>query len=268
MKDDRLFSSDKKKLDARAWFIGTRIETRELERAQAVALSPLTVRAGEQGYAILFRFGVVVFIELNALEQANFIKGLESFIQGRFVDPEIDALEIIIDPESQERTDAAGRLSLHEAGIERLQVVSHVLAKSAVVSHYETRIAGVFDRIERLAESLRGSVVPASSKELLREIGDVLLSQARMVGRVEVTEKPEITWDNPELDRLYERLAVEYELRERDLALSRKLDLISRTAETYLDLLQNRQSIRVEWYIVILIIIEIVLVVYQMFVQH
>lgn len=268
MKENESFYSDKKKLEIRAWFVGTRIETRELERTQAVALSPLTVRAGENGHAILFRFGVVVFIELNVLEQANFIKGLESFIQGRFTEPEIDAVEVIVDPENQERIDAQGRLSLHESRIERLQVVSHVLAKSTVVSHYETRIANVFDRIERLADSLRGNIAPASSKDLLREIGDVLLSQARMVGRVEVTEKPEITWDNPELDRLYERLAIEYELRERDLALSRKLELISRTAETYLDLLQNRQSIRVEWYIVALIVIEIVLVLYQIFVQH
>jgi len=84
------------------------------------------------------------------------------------------------------------------------------------------------------------------------------------VGRVEVTEKPEIVWDDPELDRLYERLATEYELRDRDRALSRKLDLISRTAETYLDLINARQTLRVEWYIVILIVMEIVLSLYEM----
>lgn len=109
---------------------------------------------------------------------------------------------------------------------------------------------------------------PARPNDLLREIGDVLLIQMRTVGRVEITEKPEITWDEPELDRLYERLAIEYELRDRDRALSRKLALISTTAETYLELLQNRQSIRLEWYIVILIVIEIVLIVYELFWQH
>jgi uncharacterized Rmd1/YagE family protein len=86
-----------------------------------------------------------------------------------------------------------------------------------------------------------------------------------MVGRVEVTEKPEITWDDPKLDRLYERLSIEYELRERDRALSRKLELISHTAQTYLNLLQHRQSLRVEWYIVLLIVVEIVLFIYDLF---
>ena len=83
------------------------------------------------------------------------------------------------------------------------------------------------------------------------------------MGRVEITEKPEIVWDDMELDRLYERIATEYELRDRDLALARKLDLISRTAETYIDLVNHRQGLRVEWYIVVLIVLEIVLSLWQ-----
>ena len=41
--------------------------------------------------------------------------------------------------------------------------------------------------------------------------------------------------------------------------LTRKLDLLWRIAETYLDLLNNRQGHRLEWYIIILILIEIAL---------
>jgi uncharacterized Rmd1/YagE family protein len=92
----------------------------------------------------------------------------------------------------------------------------------------------------------------------------VLLTESQMVGRVEVTEKPEFTWEDPALDRLYERLAIEFELRDRDRALSRKLELISRSAETYLDLVHNRQTLRVEWYIVVLILIEIAIGIFQM----
>ncbi len=69
----------------------------------------------------------------------------------------------------------------------------------------------------------------------------------------------------PDLDRLYEKLGVEYELRDRDRALSRKLELISGTAETLLEILQSRRSLRVEWYIVILIFIEILIILYDIF---
>jgi uncharacterized Rmd1/YagE family protein len=128
-------------------------------------------------------------------------------------------------------------------------------------------VAKEFDRVEGLAHSLGRGVRPARPKELLREIGSVLLIQTSTVGRVEIAEKPEMAWDDPELDRLYERLSVEYELRDRDSALTRKLELISRTAEMYLELLHNRRSLRVEWYIVFLIAVEIVLILYDIFVK-
>ena len=84
---------------------------------------------------------------------------------------------------------------------------------------------------------------------------------------MEVTEKPEITWDRPELDRLYERLAREFELYDRDLALNRKLTLIAETAHTHLDLLFTRRNLRVEWYIVILIVLEVLLSLYALFIH-
>ena len=85
-----------------------------------------------------------------------------------------------------------------------------------------------------------------------------------MVGRVAVGEKPDVLWDRPGLTRLFSRLEDEYELQERKLAVDRKLDLISRTVETFADLLQNKRALRVEWYIVVLIVIEIVLTLYQL----
>ena len=44
----------------------------------------------------------------------------------------------------------------------------------------------------------------------------------------------------------------------RRMTLDRKLALIGRTAEIATNLLQNRRMLRVEWYIVILILFEII----------
>jgi required for meiotic nuclear division protein 1 len=263
-----LLSLESTRVRARAFFLGARAEVREFEQAEAVALSPLTVRAGERGYAFIFRFGVVVLVDVTAEEETKFLQTILPFVSGPFKEPETEETEITIDADHTERVDANGILKLNIASVERLQVVSNVLAKSTVLAHYEGRVASVFDRIEGLAEDLRRGIHPARGRELLGEIGDVLLIQTQTVGRVEVTEKPEITWDQPELDRLYERLAAEYELRDRDLALSRKLELVSRTAETYLNLMNSRQNIRLEWYIVILILVEIALAFYQFFVTR
>jgi uncharacterized Rmd1/YagE family protein len=49
------------------------------------------------------------------------------------------------------------------------------------------------------------------------------------------------------------RPAEEYELRDHTLALDRKLDVISRTVETLLGLVQAKSSAPVEWYILLLL---------------
>jgi uncharacterized Rmd1/YagE family protein len=78
-----------------------------------------------------------------------------------------------------------------------------------------------------------------------------------------VGEKPDVLWEQPALSRLFARLEDEYELSERRLAIDRKLELISRTVSTLVELLQNKRALRVEWYIVILIVMELVLSLYQ-----
>jgi uncharacterized Rmd1/YagE family protein len=250
-------------LTVRAWFLGTRIDVRDLGRG-SMPVAPVTMLVGTRGYSLIFRFGVVVLAGLSPAEEKDVLDSLSGAIHSRFAQPETDEAEIVIDPERNEGLGTDGRLALREAGTGRLQVVAHVLAKSCVLGYYERSVADAFDRIEQLADRLsRGESPARAKKDVLNEIGNVLLILTRTVGRVEVTEKPEITWDDAELDRLYQRLATEYELRDRDLALSRKLELVSRTAETYLDLLNNRQTLRVEWYIVILIVLEVALSLYD-----
>jgi uncharacterized Rmd1/YagE family protein len=85
-----------------------------------------------------------------------------------------------------------------------------------------------------------------------------------MVGRAEIGEKPELLWEHPNLERLYALLEAEFEVRERLAVMERKLELAGRTARTLVDLINARHSLRVEWYIVALILFEILLTLYGM----
>jgi len=248
-----------------ALLLGERLDTRALERDEPLGLTPLTIDIPGGGAAVLFRYGAVVLFGAPTAALDNFAAGLRALVTAPLLVPERDDTRLLIRPEADQVVDPAGNIFLREKTTERLQVVADILAKSLVLSHYETRIADIFDGIEPLAATLREKGrAGARGKELLRHIGDVLLMQQKMVGRVETGEKPELLWDHPELERLYLRLAEEYELRDRDRALDRKLDIISRTVETLLGLVQTRSSLRVEWYIVLLIVAELLLSTYPL----
>jgi len=250
---------------ARALLLGERIDTHRFDGQEPLARLPLTIAVHEGGIAVLFRYGVVVLMNVSSGAEKALIERLSPLIIDPFEPRESDEVRIEIRPDSDDQIDTTGQISLKEATLERLQLVADVLAKSLVLSHYEGRVAIGFDRVEPMAETLRRrGRLGIASRPLLRQIGNALLVQHKMVGRVETSEKPELLWDHPELERLYARLAEEYELRDRARALDHKQEVILRTSEIMLGLVQERSNMRVEWYVLLLIVVEVVITIYSL----
>lgn len=248
---------------ARALFLGQRIDLREFEKGEVLARAPLLVGVGS-GYAVLLRYGVVVLFGLDAGEEEHFLADIRPLVTEPLANAERDEVKLVAAADQAEGIVSA-RLYLHEFDFYRLQLVADVLAKSLVLSYYEAAISKSFDLIEPLAQTLQEAKLKGHQvKELIRHIGTTLIIQGKMVGRAEITEKPELLWEQPQYERLFVRLEAEYELRERYEAQERKLAIISTTAETLLGLLQEQRTLRVEWYIVILIVFEILLTLYEM----
>ncbi len=263
-------------LAVRALLLGERLDSHRLaddaartEGWDCVAAVPLTLRLADGGMVVCFRYGAVVLFGISAEAEGALLRRLGAFVGGPVGTGEVDDARVRIDDQAEETVDSAGLIWIRQASGERLQLIADVLAKSLVLAHYESGIADIFDRIEPVAATLRErGRGGAGGTDLLRQIGHVLLIQHKMVGRVETGEKPDLLWDHPELERLHLRLSEEYELRERSRALDRKLDVIARTMETLLGLVHNRSSLRVEWYILALIVAELVASLYPLFVAR
>jgi len=228
-------------------------------------MNPLTVSLGEHQLAVLYRHGAVVMFGVGESGQSRFIETLGKLVGGKHERPEMEEVEIKVGLENHEGVQGS-IVHLHSVTVERLQVIADVLSKSVVLAMYESRVAANFDKIEPLARNLeKNGRIAGDATQLLKHIGTMLLSEQMMVGRVEMTEKPEALWDHPELEGLFLRMEGEFEIRERHAALERKLNLIARTVQTLLELLHSRHSLRLEWYVVILIVAEILLTLYTIF---
>lgn len=258
---------DIQSLRGRAIFLGRQLQLDALATSDFLASKPVTLKAGDHGYVVLFPYGVAVLFGLQTVEEASFITQLKPLIQNQFETPDTEDIELVFHGEKPGRYEKS-TIYLYPFSIEQLQIIADVLAKSVVLEHYERESLKVFEQIEPFARGLQKNTKNEKwGKELLRQLGRVLAIQHNIVGRVEIIDKPELLWDEPMLERIYLRLEDEYEIRERHLALERKLELISRTAETVLELMQHNSSLRVEWYIVALIVIEILLSLYDLFIK-
>ena len=252
-------------INVHALQIGDRINTAAFE-GEILSGTPLAVRIGANGLAVVFRYGVVVFLGLTADQEAEFLERLNSRTFGRFTPREEEWARVQVAREGEEPIPVGGPIQVREMSLERLLVVSDALAKSVVLGHDEREVANVFDIIEPFARELATSGQTSKSRtDLLKLLGNSLLVQHRVSGRVAVGEKPDVLWDRPDLERLYARLEDEYELSERVEILNRKLEVISDTATTLADIIDAKRSLRLELIVIFLIAFEILVTGYEIY---
>jgi uncharacterized Rmd1/YagE family protein len=242
---------------AHALQLGDRINTAGFE-GQVLASAPLAVRVGQDGLAVLFRYGVAVFIGLSTEQETNFLVRLRSRIFGNITPPEEEFAKIQVAKENEETIPVGGPILIREFSLDRLLVIADALAKSVVLGHDEREVTNVFDTIEPFAQELaKYGRTSRNRTDLLKLLGNALLVQHRVSGRVAVGEKPDVLWERPDLERLYARLEDEYELSERVETLNRKLAVIADTATTLSDIIDTKRSLRLEIVVVALIAFEI-----------
>ena len=252
-------------LTVHALQIGDRVNTAGFE-GQVLSNTPLALRVGANGTVVVFRYGVVVFIGLTSDEEAEFLERLQPRTFGRITPHEEEWAKIQIAKEAEEPIPVGGPILVREFSLDRLLVISDALAKSVVLGRDEREVANVFDTIEPFARELaRLGKTSRNRSDLLKLLGNALLVQHRLSGRVAVGEKPDVLWDRPDLERLYARLEDEYELSERVETLNRKLAVIADTATTLADIIDTKRTLRLEIIIVILIAFEILVTFYEIY---
>lgn len=253
-------------LRIRAVMLGDRINPSALEIGTLLASTPVAFRI-HAGLVVVFRYGVVVLIGLSPSEETALIETLISRVIGELTSYEEDSAQAqLCNDQSAEVILPGGRICLRSFSDDRLLLIADTLAKSTALERDERRVAAVFDVIEPFARELaeRGRT-PRGRKGILQLIGNALLVEQRVAGRIAIAEKPDALWEKPELERLYSRLKDEYELKERLEMLERKLSAISGTANALTDIIDTRRSLRLEWVIVVLIVMEVAIGCFQIF---
>lgn len=261
---------DARNISAVAYHTGTRIDLRRVPSKDRLATQPLAMRAGVGGVAVLYRHGAVVFIGMDKAEHMEVLTS-PLLKQSSPLDGHTEMEEALLEraPDSYDLISDDGAIQLADFSLDRLLVAADVLAKSVTLEHYEVTVEEAADKVAPMAMDLtRKGRFPSRQKGLIQHIGRTLLIQNHLAGRAGVLTKPELLWDRPDMTRLHRLLSEEYELEERRLLVEQKLELISRTASTLLELLQDRRTLRVEWYITILIVFEILLTLYEMATMH
>lgn len=247
------------KIGFRAFHIGQKINTKNLLKKLKFDVKlkePLVLEYSNDKYIVLFRFGVVVFCNLNDVEILKFLKLIKPHVVGMFVDETEEKLETV--SESSRDEVKRSKIYLSKLTPEKVAIVSVVLSRSMVLDYFENEVSGVLGEIGYVINSFaKKGKSPLSNRMLLQKVGLAMQIENMSVNQMAVLDKPEITWEDATLDGFYLELVEEFEIEERYDILKDKLSMLFKSVEFILGYIDGRRGLFLELIIVLLIVFEI-----------
>ena len=147
-------------------------------------------------------------------------------------------------------------------------LIGFVIAKSVALERIEERVDLVLDEMEDVIQLLERGKLAVPDRKLARLASSILNFKYTSIAHIMVLDKPDITWDNEDLDRLYSRMANLFELNQRYHEIRIKSETLMDITEVFTGLSHARRASRLEWIIIILIALEIVIYVAEIFVKR
>ena len=263
-------TASKLRKSARALRIGRRLrlaglQAEDFNHAEAISTSPLLLRLGSGGFAALFPYGTVVLIAVSHAEEEAFLQKLGDRIESRLETPVVVASEIETGASEKITADS---ITVRDLSPPCLVVVADALAKNAALAFEEEEVRNVLEALEPFADDLADTGrLPRDRRRMLRTVGHALRIHHRLLERVEVEERPELPPGSHEVDRLHERLADAHQFKKRAKGLSRKLEAVEVMTTALTELIDAQRGIRLETMIVLLIVFEISITFYDLFLR-
>jgi len=222
------------------------------------SLHELRIERTSGGQMFVYPFGAIVFHDVSAAHRLSEIARLRE-AQPKLTSTTVINEELTVreDPSRAARMEG-GVLGIDRMTPERAGVIAMTVAQSAAMEYYEGIVEEMFGRTDRLVERMehRGTV-PFGTRPLHRFIGAAIGVRNEVLSVLHLFDKPDETWDDPVIDRIYGELRAEFDLADRYQSLELKLRSIQEALELVLDVARDRRLVLLELAIVVLILFEI-----------
>jgi uncharacterized Rmd1/YagE family protein len=247
--------------------------TFNLRDLQAVFTPPVVARVEKDQltatfpggrYALIYDFGAVVFVGVDAEERDRVVAAIGQRLTGEPHPPltEDFLIEDKAGPSFEVRFD---RVLVPELTLDVVEIVALVLAQSVAMDYYNHDVYEIEQVTDRIAAELRSAGrIPGRIRELTQFIGLCIATRNDVISTLALFDKPDSTWENEQLDRLWNGLYRTLELDDRYRVLEAKLRMFQDNLEVLVDLARQRSTLTLEAVVVVLILLEIVIMIWQL----
>ena len=208
-------------------------------------------------YIYIFKYGVVSFFNFEAIEASNFLQFIASFCRNRFTEDMSDAF--FIETNASENKITYNKIDITGNQREVIRMIMLNVSESVALDHYSQQTSRLMEETNDHTQVLekKGRLI-ISGTSLKKFIGKTLLLKNRISANLYIFDSPDETWENEQLDKLDSELKKHFELQDRFRNVSEGLSIVKENLELFKDILQYRNSVRLEWVIIVLIAIEVI----------
>lgn len=221
----------------------------------------------------VFAFGSVVFINTPVIDVKVFI----DFIQRSKIGSPIKDYERYTDDyELRESSDAAFNsddeaiITDQYAIVPRVEayhpeLIAVVIAKSVALEKSEEQIEAILDLLEGTIERLEKAKLRISDKELARTTARIIRHEYNTIAYIMILDKPDVTWVHSKAAVFYDQMAEFFELTDRHAIMKEKTAILNTIIDNFSSISHSIRGLFVEWLIVVLILVEVGLMVADLF---
>jgi uncharacterized Rmd1/YagE family protein len=219
---------------------------------------------------LVFAFGSVVLVNMNATEEKAFMEYLKKF------QPEVDLQNYhrySDDYELREGEVKEGEDDLFITDqyvvLSKLhpfhpELISVVIAKSVALEKTEAQVEKILDLLEGMLDRLEKAKLRISDRELARTYAKIIRHEYNTIAYIMILDKPDITWANSEAASFYDRMSEFFELNDRFEVLKEKSNILRVIMNHFSTISRSLRGLFVEWLIVLLILVEVFLMVAEL----
>lgn len=219
------------------------------------------------GDIFFFNHGCFVCWGFKKNFEDKLVEHIKDFVKNPLSTIETDYFYFRYAEESAIETHESMRLDIITLDDESAQVklaYSYGLAQSIKLEAFEEAIQEAVKKNSYLPEEIvsRGTI-SLSRKAIFQRMGEIFIARSSINLNMEFLDVPEFFWRNPGLEPYYERIKNFLDIPSRVMALNQKLDVLQELLDILNAQVMHSHSSLLESIIILLIVVEIIISLFQ-----
>ncbi len=216
----------------------------------------LFYKVSPNAYVYIFQYGMASFFNLNETEIDTILIELKPLSYNFFTEKLSEEVVVII-KENTLKVEYE-QIVLPKLDQEMIRLVMLNASQSVALDRYsEITEQLLIETNQHTVYLEKYGKLDISGNKLKRFIGKILNLKNKISENLYIFDSPDITWDNEALNELNVDLKKTFDLKDRYRLIHDRIDIIKENLELFKAIMDHKESSRLEWIIIILIVIEV-----------